>query len=120
MANIKENTHIVIKRDDAIKYLSEKQKHDLDSILLTINIRREKEGKPINNYLVINKDEPYAKIIQDIIINSEHDSDLLDKVAEKLKARHYYMETEEGWGGYTVTDKDIDEVIAELKAEVEE
>lgn len=45
--------------------------------------------------------------------------ELLDKVAEKLKARHYYMETEEGWGDYTVSDKDIDEVIAELKAEVD-
>lgn len=47
-------------------------------------------------------------------------SDLLDKVVEKLKERLYYMETEEGWGGYTVTDKDIDEVIAEMKAEVSE
>lgn len=71
MADIKENTHIVIKRDDAIKYLSEKQKYDLDSILLTINIGREKEGKPVNNYLVINKDEPYAKIIQETIISNE-------------------------------------------------
>lgn len=50
----------------------------------------------------------------------EHDSELLNKVAEKLKERHYYMETEEGWGGFTVTDKDIDEVIAEMKVEVSE
>lgn len=71
MTDIKENTHIVIKCDDIIKYLSEKQKHDLDSILLTINTRRVKEGKPINNYLVINKDEPYAKIIQETIISNE-------------------------------------------------
>lgn len=71
MADIKENTHIVIKCEDIREYLSEKQKHDLDSILLTINISRKEAGKPINNYLIINKDEPYAEKIQEIILSNE-------------------------------------------------
>lgn len=48
----------------------------------------------------------------------KHDADLLDKVAKKLKAKYppYFNEF-----GITVNDtlqKDIDEVIAEMKAEV--
>ena len=50
---------------------------------------------------------------------AEHDSELLDKAAEKLKERLWYTETEEGWDGYTVSDKDIDEVIEEMKAELQ-
>lgn len=102
MTDIKENTHIVIKRDDATKYLSEKQKHDLDSILLTINTRREKEGKPVNNYLVINKDEPYAKIIQETIISNEKSrSDSIKRLDNEISSKKCtaYEDGCEEWAG---------------------
>lgn len=54
---------------------------------------------------------PSAQII------SEHDSDLLDKVAEKLKAKYPPYFNEFGMSVNDTLQKDIDEVITELKAD---
>lgn len=67
----RENTHIVIKNEDAKKYLSESQKRELDNILLSINNGRISDNKSVNTYLIVNKDEPYAEKIQDMIIFEE-------------------------------------------------
>lgn len=71
MSCIKETTHIVIKIDDTDKYLSEHQKRELNNILLTINKGRLSDKKPLNEYLVINKDEKYADKIQKLILCEE-------------------------------------------------
>ena len=50
---------------------------------------------------------------------AEHDSELLDKVAEKLKAKYPPYFNEFGMSVNDTLQKNIDEVIAELKAEVQ-
>lgn len=112
--------------DEVCKYIDEFNSSDINSALSDLNSALKDGIEALENYDKNKKrmsECPY-------IVGNECDIDrhmaffdkaeLLDKVAEKLKARHYYMETEEGWGGYTVTDKDIDEVIAEMKAGVKE
>lgn len=68
----KVNTHIVIKRQDALKYLTEIEYQALKQMLCNISQGRNKDGKkPINNYYVCNTDEPYAEVVHGIIIGGE-------------------------------------------------
>ena len=68
----KENTHIVIKREDVLKYLTEGEYQTLEEILNTIIRGRAKDHKkPINNYYICNTDEPYAEVVHGIIIGGE-------------------------------------------------
>lgn len=66
------NTHIVIKREDALKYLTEIEYSVLEMILNTISEGRKKdEKKPFNSYYICNTDEPYSEVVRNIIINGE-------------------------------------------------
>lgn len=68
----KVNTHIVIKRADALKYLTEVEYQTLEEMQNTIIRGRAKDHKkPINNYYVCNTDEPYAEVVHGIIIGEE-------------------------------------------------
>lgn len=68
----KENTHVVIKREDILKYLEETEQITLDEMLNKIIRGRAKDNKkPINNYYVVNKDEPYAEVVHGIIVGGE-------------------------------------------------
>lgn len=68
----KENTHIIIKRQDALKYLTEVEYQTLEQILCTISQGRNKDGKnPINTYYVCNTDEPYAEVVHGVIMGGE-------------------------------------------------
>ena len=68
----KVNTHIVIKREDALKYLTEVEYQTLEEFLKTIIRGRAKDNKsPINNYYICNKDEPYAEVVHGVIIGGE-------------------------------------------------
>ena len=51
---------------------------------------------------------------------AEHDSELLDKVAEKLKAKYPIYFNEFGMVINNTLQEDIDEVIVDMKAEVSE
>lgn len=69
---MKENTHIVIKRDD-LEYLSEITKSILKDILFQISVGREKDGKnPTNSYYICNTDEPYADKVLRVILEGEY------------------------------------------------
>lgn len=68
---MKENTHIVIKREDAYKYLTDVELKTLERLLENIRTGRHKEGKPLNTYYVCNTDEPYSHIVRDIILLGE-------------------------------------------------
>ena len=69
---MKTNTHIVIKREDIFKYLTDSQIKDLDVILNTIADGRKKDGKkPNNSYYVCNTDEPYAEEVLEVILKAE-------------------------------------------------
>jgi hypothetical protein len=69
----KVNTHIVIKREDALKYLSEVEYQTLEELQNTISRGREKDQKkPFNSYYVCNTDEPYAEMVRGVIIGGEY------------------------------------------------
>lgn len=74
MANIEGMRYkfIVIKADDADKYLPLHDRIDLRHILNQINEGRIKEGKKENNYVVINTDEPYADEVINIMKRNGH------------------------------------------------
>ena len=70
----KENTHIVIKRDDVNKYLTANQIKYLDAVLNAIADGRKKDGKkPYNSYYICNTDEPYADKVLEVILEGEHE-----------------------------------------------
>ncbi|MZK53472.1 hypothetical protein [Clostridium beijerinckii] len=75
---------IVIKREDADKYLPNHDKIDLRHILRQINEGRAKEGKKDNEYLVVNKDEPYAGLVENLILNKVTDDNILEEIKEKI------------------------------------
>lgn len=69
---VKEDTHIVIKRDDARKYLTQDEVNTLARLLHTIADGRLHDGKqPANRYYICNADEPYASAVRDTILRGE-------------------------------------------------
>ena len=68
----KKNMYIVIKQDDAKKYLSQEEKHELINILGKISNGRMNDSKhPDNTYYVCNTDEPYADAVHKVILGGE-------------------------------------------------
>ena len=68
----KVNTHIVIKREDALKYLTEVEYQTLEQLQNKISSGRAKDKKkPFNNYYVCNTDEPYAEVVRGVIVGGE-------------------------------------------------
>ncbi|MCR4849792.1 MAG: hypothetical protein K5870_00900 [Lachnospiraceae bacterium] len=69
---MKTNTHIVIKREDILKYLTDNQIKYLDAVLNTITDGRKKDGKKTDNsYYICNTDEPYADEVLEVILKAE-------------------------------------------------
>lgn len=88
-------THLVVKIEDAKKYLTLKEQSALDEMLCKIEAGREKDGKTrVNHYYICNKDELYAqdvwKAIQKGLSESGqmHDA-LLCGTAESGKSRDF-------------------------------
>lgn len=68
----KENMYVVIKREDALQYLTEIELQSLEHLLLTIEQSRASDGKKsFNKYYVCNVDEPYAQVVHGVIIGGE-------------------------------------------------
>lgn len=68
----KKNMYIVIKREDAQKYLSNGEIEKLVCILGKISDGRVKDNKHSDNtYYVCNTDEPYADAVHNVIIGGE-------------------------------------------------
>lgn len=72
---MKTNTHIVIKREDILKYLTDNQIKYLDAVLNTIADGRKKDGKTENSYYICNTDEPYANEVLEIILKAESEEE---------------------------------------------
>jgi len=68
---IKQGTHIVIKVDDIKKYLNEFEKRVLMNSIKKIEECRLSEQKQLNDYYVVNRDEPYATSVFLEIVNGE-------------------------------------------------
>lgn len=64
----KTDTHVVIKRNDALTLLTVGEQIQLANILEKIRLKRFTAGKnPKPEYYIVNKDEPYAdKIFEEI------------------------------------------------------
>lgn len=74
MANIAEkiDTHIVIKKEDVLKYLEEPEQIVLEDMLNKIIRGRAKDKKKaVNHYYICNVDEPYAEMVHGIIYAAE-------------------------------------------------
>lgn len=68
----KKNMYIVIKKEDALKYLSDTDLKTLDNIMDKICEGRKKDyKKEVNTYYICNTDEPYARLIRDIIVSED-------------------------------------------------
>jgi hypothetical protein len=65
--------YLVLKIDDINRYLDEKAKIELAAASTAIETLRMIEGKAINEYFVVNKDEPYADKVKALI--DEHESE---------------------------------------------
>ena len=68
---IKEGTHFVIKKEDTMQYLNPLEKVALRGIISSIASGRLDNGKKLNEYLVVNTDEPYADEIREVIKRGE-------------------------------------------------
>ena len=68
---IKENTHIVLKKEDLLLALSPEEMAVFYSFLARYNILREQRGKSVAKYYIVNQDEPYAEKVLDVIIQGE-------------------------------------------------
>lgn len=74
MENFEErnDTHIVIKKEDVLKYLEEPEQIALEEMLYRISRSRTEDNKnPFNKYYVVNKDEPYAEVVHGVIMGGE-------------------------------------------------
>lgn len=68
----KKNMYIVIKQEDARKYLSREEIHSLINTIGKISNGRMEDNKhPDNTYYVCNTDEPYADAVHKVIIGGE-------------------------------------------------
>ena len=67
---IKDDTHIVLKVED-VEQLSTHDQFNLHMIIENVKKLRTSQGKKINAYYVVNRDEPYAEKVFDAIKSGE-------------------------------------------------
>ena len=59
--------YLVLKVQDIEKYCSDSQKEDLAKLIHTVAEGRASEGKGVNDYWVVNRDENYADIVKKLV-----------------------------------------------------
>ena len=62
-----EDKYIVLKKADIEAALNNYQKQDLSLLVKRVQQYRAREGKPQNQYAVINLDEPYADQVLELM-----------------------------------------------------
>lgn len=62
---------LVVNQND-LKYLSSEQINQFGEILGTIDAGRVNDNKSLNNYVVINTDEPYINDVVDLMKRNGH------------------------------------------------
>ena len=60
--------YVVIKVDDVLKYLTYEDRMKLGDIFQKVEKSRKKNGKGINDYLVVNRNEEYAAKVEKMIL----------------------------------------------------
>ena len=87
---------IVIKKEDVDKYLNDEGKTALYGCLKVITDSRETVGKPINNYLVVNANEPYADLVSKLILNEITSRIIIETIARNCTAWDTSKDKEQG------------------------
>ncbi|KQN96899.1 hypothetical protein [Paenibacillus sp. Leaf72] len=72
----------VLKNSEVLRFLDVFRQQELENILKEFNMNRAAIGKSKNTYLVINRDEPYAGEVIEIMKRNGHWGDLQNPVAE--------------------------------------
>jgi len=62
-----EGKYLVAKIEDAGKYLTGEEEAQLYDLLRKIERGRRSDGKKSNEYVVVNRDEPYAPVVEEIM-----------------------------------------------------
>ncbi|WP_373845411.1 hypothetical protein [Clostridium sp.] len=82
-----EDKFIVIKKEDAEKYLNENGKQALRNILEVIADGRSIDNKKSNNqYLVVNQDEEYADLVKKLILKETSEREIIETIARNCVA----------------------------------
>lgn len=82
-----EDKFIVIKKEDAEKYLNEKGKQALRNILEVISDGRSIDNKKCSNkYLVVNEDEEYAELVKKLILKEVSEREIIETIARNCVA----------------------------------
>jgi hypothetical protein len=92
-----EKKFTVIKDTDIKKYLDDEQLSAMEDVELTIGYGRKAEGKPVNNtYLVVNTDEPYAELVENLILGEITASEIVETIARNCVAWDTSKDKREG------------------------
>jgi len=66
-----QSTHLVLKLQDVEEYLTLNEQQELGSFIAKIVEERQIDRKKLNEYLVINTDEPYAGKVYAVVLEGE-------------------------------------------------
>ncbi|MNM68469.1 hypothetical protein D3C81_800300 [compost metagenome] len=115
-------THVVVKVEDIDK-LPEEQMQKMYGLLNLVNAEREKQGKPINQYAIVNLDEPYAGEVVEIMKRNGHWDDCNPGILKRgqsindlVKAAHENAISKGCWD----EDRSFGEIIALIHSEASE
>lgn len=85
-SEVKKDTHVVLKIEDLVDCLTEEQHLMLQDIIETIKSHKEKHGEPTTNeYIIVNKDEPYADLILEMVLMMEGFGESLSAMGKNVQ-----------------------------------
>ncbi|WP_113755070.1 hypothetical protein [Bacillus pumilus] len=69
-------SYVVLKKSEIDRYATDEQKRHLYDLQVEIMLNRTAQGRrPVNDYVVINRDEPYFPDLMNLIESNEKESD---------------------------------------------
>ena len=86
-AQDKRSTHFVVKKSDAILYLSNEECSILDILLEKVAEGRLADGKALNIYWICNVDEPYAEDVHTVIMGGEENKVAIPPIYKKVDGK---------------------------------
>ncbi|SHJ64690.1 hypothetical protein SAMN05444401_3562 [Clostridium amylolyticum] len=96
MSNEIFDKYFVIKREDVNKYLNVKDKDAFCRCIEVISDRRSIDDKKCNQYLVVNKDEPYAALVKKLILGEVTAREIIEAIARNCVAWDTSKDKREG------------------------
>ncbi|EDW22421.1 hypothetical protein FO510_05290 [Bacillus pumilus] len=69
-------SYVVLKKSEIDRYATDEQKRHLYDMQVEIMLNRTIQGKrPVNDYVVINRDEPYFSDVMQLVESNEKEFD---------------------------------------------